>query len=323
MMTKKQFNEYLEQATTIAISGHVRPDGDCTGSCLALARYIRDNWKEKQVQVFLQPIRDSFLFLPDADKIAHKMEKKEYDLFVCCDCGEEERLGEFTELYQNAKLRLCVDHHVSNDGFGDESHIDPKGSSTCELLYGLMDKEKVSKETATALYLGIVHDTGVFKHSNTTKETMFAAGELLEKGVDNSYIIDETFYAKTYMQNQVLGRALIESQRILDGKVIFSSMSKAMMEFYGCEPSDLDGIIDQMRITKGIEVAIFLYEVGIQEYKVSMRSNQIVNVSKIAKQYGGGGHIKASGCTMAGTVHDVINNLVAQIAIQLEAEEAL
>lgn len=321
MMTKKQFNEYLEQANTIAISGHVRPDGDCTGSCLALANYIRDNWKDKKVQVFLEPIRDSFLFLPGADQIAHKSDHMAYDLFVCCDCGEEERLGEFKELYRNAKFRICVDHHVSNDGFGDQSLIDPTGSSTCELMYGLMDSEKVSKDTATALYLGIVHDTGVFKHSNTTKTTMIAAGELLEKGVDNSYIIDETFYAKTYMQNQVLGRALMESQRILDGKVIFSSMSKSMMEFYECVPADLDGVIDQLRITKGVEVAIFLYEIGLQEYKVSMRSNNKVNVSKIAKMYGGGGHIKAAGCTMTGTVHDVINNLVAQIAMQLEAEE--
>lgn len=321
MMTKKQFNEYLEQANTIAISGHVRPDGDCTGSCLALARYIRDNWSEKEVQVFLQPIRDSFLFLPDADKIAHESDQKEYDLFVCCDCGEEERLGDFKELYRNAKFRICVDHHISNDGFGDESHIISTGSSTCELLYGLMDSEKVSKETATALYLGIVHDTGVFKHSNTTKATMIAAGELLEKGVDNSYIIDETFYAKTYMQNQVLGRALMESQTMLDGKVIFSSLDQSIMEFYGCASADIDGVIDQLRITKGVEVAIFLYEIAPGEYKVSMRSNHEVNVSQIAKMYGGGGHVKAAGCIMQGTVQDIIPQLVAKIAVQLDAEE--
>ena len=93
------------------------------------------------------------------------------------------------------------------------------------------------------------------------------------------------------------------------------------MDFYGCMPSDLDGIIDQLRITKGVEVAIFLYETGLHEYKVSMRSNQSVDVSKIAKLYGGGGHIKASGCTMTGTVHDVINNLTEHIEKQLEAEE--
>ena len=321
MMTKRKFKEYLERANTIAISGHVRPDGDCTGSSLALAQYIRDNFSEKQVDVYLEPIRDSFLFLSGSELILHEIKEESYDLFICCDCGDIERLGAFGRLYKKAKYRICIDHHISNDGFGDDSQIDPTGSSTCELLYGLMDSEKVTKETATALYLGIVHDTGVFKHSNTTKTTMMVAGDLLEKGVDNSYIIDETFYAKTYLQNQLLGRALMESERLLDKKVIFSFISREMMDFYGCMPSDLDGIIDQLRITKGVEVAIFLYETGLHEYKVSMRSNQSVDVSKIAKLYGGGGHIKASGCTMTGTVHDVINNLTEHIEKQLEAEE--
>ena len=321
MMTKKEFKEAIEQANTIAISGHVRPDGDCTGSTLALAQYIRDNYKEKKVQVYLEPIRDSFLFLSGSGKVCHETSDEKYDLFVCCDCGDVERLGVFGNLYKNAKQTMCIDHHISNDGFGQISHINPKGSSTCELLFGLMEGEKVSKETAEALYLGIVHDTGVFKHSNTTKETMIKAGELLEKGVDSSYIIDETFYAKTYLQNQLLGRALMESTRLLDGKVIYSAISKDVMQFYGCNPSDLDGIIDQLRVTKGVEVAIFLYETEFQQYKVSMRSNHNVNVSSIAKLYGGGGHVKASGCTMAGTVHDVVNNLMEHIMSQLEAEE--
>ena len=322
MMTKKQFKECLEKASSIAISGHVRPDGDCTGSTLALAQYIRDNWKEKKVQVFLEPIRDTFLFLPGSEEISHEVDEESYDLFICCDCGDEERLGAFKEISHNAKCNICIDHHISSDGFGDFIHIVPEASSTCEVMYHLMESDKVSKETATALYLGIVHDTGVFKYSNTKKETMIAAGELLEKGVDNSYIIDETFYAKTYMQNQILGRALLDSQKILEGKVIFSSVTKDMMKAYECIPSDLDGIIDQLRITKGVEVAIFLYEIGNQQYKVSMRSNHVVNVSQIAKMYGGGGHIKAAGCTMTGTAHDIVNNLVVQIAVQLKAEES-
>lgn len=320
MMTKKTFKQYIETAKTIAISGHVRPDGDCTGSSLALAQYIRDNFAEKQVDVYLEPIRESFMFLSGADQILHEKKQEQYDLFVCCDCGDLDRLGAFGEIYQKATKRICIDHHISNDGFGDDSLINPEGSSTCELLYGLMEYENISKETATCLYLGLVHDTGVFKHSNTKKATMIVAGELLEKGVDHSYIIDETFYARTYLQNQLLGRALMESMRLLDGKIIFSSISKEQIEFYGCSSSDLDGIIDQLRITKGVEVAIFLYEIGTQEYKVSMRSNQIVDVSKIAKLYGGGGHIKASGCTMSGTVHDVINNLTGHIEEQLKLE---
>ena len=320
MMTKSEFKKKLEEAKTIAISGHVRPDGDCTGSTLALAQYIRDNYSEKSVQVYLEPIQEKFSFLSGADKISNSTSNEQYDLFICCDCGDLDRLGEFANLYESANDTICIDHHISNDGFGMSSVIDPTGSSTCELLFGLMECEKISKETAEALYLGIVHDTGIFKHSNTTKKTMIVAGELLEKGVDHSRLIDETFYTRTYLQNQLLGRALAESTRILDGKVIFSVFSKSMMNFYGCVPSDLDGIIDQLRVTKGVEVAIFLYETEAQQYKVSMRSNHDVNVSSIAKTYGGGGHVKAAGCTMSGTMHDVINNLTGHIAAQLGVE---
>lgn len=147
---------------------------------------------------------------------------------------------------------------------------------------------------------------------------MIVAGRLLSKGIDFSTLIDESFYAKTYLQNQVLGRCLMESILVLDGKVVFSAIGHKMLDFYGAASPDLDGIIDQLRVTKGTEVAIFIYETKPQEFKVSMRSNGEVNVSKIAVYFGGGGHIKAAGCTMHGSVHDVINNLTPHIEAQLK-----
>jgi len=191
-------------------------------------------------------------------------------------------------------------------------------SSTCEVLFDLFDIEKISKATAEALYLGIVHDTGVFKHSNTTEKTMAIAGKLITLGATPNKIIDETFYQKTFVQNQVLGRCLLESILLLDGKIIVSSISKRAQNFYNVAPSDLDGVIDQLRITKGVEAAIFLREDNVQEYKVSMRSNGIVDVSKIAVFFGGGGHILAAGCSMKGSLHDVINNLTIGIEHQLK-----
>lgn len=148
---------------------------------------------------------------------------------------------------------------------------------------------------------------------------MEIAGKLIEKGLDCAKIIDDTFYRKTYIQNQILGRALLESFLFMDGRCIFSGLRKKDLEFYGADTNDLDGIIDQLRVTEGVECAIFIYETSIHEYKISMRSNAIVDVSRVAEYFGGGGHIRAAGCTMSGTIYDVLNNLSKHIEMQLDA----
>ena len=139
----------------------------------------------------------------------------------------------------------------------------------------------------------------------------------MEKGIPFTSIIDNTFYTKTYVQNQILGRALLESVLFFDEKCIFSVVTQREMDFYNISYKDLDGIVEQLRITKGVECAIFMYETGEMEFKVSMRSNEIVDVSAIATYFGGGGHIRAAGFNMKGTLYDVINNISEQLAKQL------
>ena len=147
------------------------------------------------------------------------------------------------------------------------------------------------------------------------------AGELMKTGFDFSRIIDESFYQKTYLQNQVMGRVLAESIMLLDGKCIVGYMKLRDMDFYGVKPSDLDGIVSQLRLTKGVEVAMFIYEHESQVFKVSLRSNGSVDVSKIASYFGGGGHVKAAGCDLAGSMYDVINNISEQIEKQLLGQD--
>lgn len=311
----------LSNADSIAIAGHVRPDGDCTGSCLAMYNYLQDNFnkeQKKRIDIFLEKIPDEFNFLNHVDQIKNECnENFEYDVFVSLDCGSADRLGACGNLFDLAKETINIDHHISNTNFAKHNHVITDASSTCEVLFDLFDETLINKEIAECLYLGIVHDTGVFKHSNTTEKTMLTAGKLIRYGAVPSKIIDETFYQKTYLQNQILGRCLLESILVLDGKIIISSISKKIMDFYNIQPSDTDGVIDQLRVTKGVEVAIFLREDAAREFKVSMRSNGIVDVSKIAVFFGGGGHVKAAGCSMKGSLHDVINNLTVGIEHQL------
>lgn len=306
------------QAKSVAIGGHVRPDGDCVGSCMGLYQYIKNNYSEMEVDVYLEDIPECFKDMIAATKeIKNAVEEKTYDLFIALDCGDMGRLGFSSVLFENAKATLCIDHHVSNQAFADENYIIPEASSTSELVYRLLEQEKINTEIAECLYLGIVHDTGVFQYSCTSPETMEIAADLMRKNIRANEIIDKTYYEKTYAQNQILGRALLESFLCMNGKCIVSYITKQIMDFHGVTSKDLEGIVSQLRVTKGVEVAIFLYETGEQEYKVSLRATGDVDVSKVAASFGGGGHKKAAGVTMKGTVHDILNDLSEEIYVQL------
>ena len=311
--------QMLEQTGSVVILGHVRPDGDCLGSTLGLYHYIQTNYPAIRAAVYLEESSPKFGYLAGYDAILHETDEERYELCICLDCGDEERLGSFGVFLANASKSLCLDHHITNTRFCEVNLVSENASSTCEVLFEQLDEEKIDKAAAECLYTGLIHDTGVFKYSCTSARTKEIAGKLMAKGIDFGSIIDNSFYKKTYVQNQILGRALLESITFLDGKCIFSALRQSEMEFYGVNGKDMDGIIDQLRLTEGVEVAIFMYQTGPQEFKVSLRSQNAVDVSRIASYFGGGGHVRAAGCTMSGRIHDVVNNLSLHIAKQLDA----
>ncbi len=313
--------EMAKDAKTIAVLGHVRPDGDCVGSCLAASNYLREQYPDKTVQVYLEKPPVRFAYLEGFDRISQDAQTGiAYDLCICLDSGDAGRLGDFVVYLEQAKHSICIDHHITNVGYGEENIICVDASSTCEVLFASLEEEKVSRAVAECIYTGMIHDTNIFKNSNTSPATMEVAGKMMAKGINFTRIIDDSFYSKTYVQNQILGRALMESVLFCDGQCIFSAIRKKDMAFYCVESSDLEGIVNQLKVTSGVECAIFLHEVENHEFKVSMRSGEKVDVSKVASYFGGGGHVRAAGCTMSGSVHDVINNLSAHIARQLEGE---
>lgn len=317
MFEKQEMWERIAGAHRVGIAGHIRPDGDCVGACLAMYSYLTENFI-CDVDVYLEELPDVFGFLQNSEEVNTVYpDTKPYDVFIALDCGDKERLGKAEKYLKKAEYSYCIDHHLTNAGFAQSNLVAGEAAATCQILFSIFDKEKISFGCAEALYLGIVHDTGVFKHSNTTREVMEIAGKLLDYGVSPSKIIDGTFYEKTYLQNQILGRCLMESIVLMDGKVIFSTVDRKTQIFYGLTASDTDGIIDQLRITKGIEVAILLKEMNPRVWRVSMRSNGNIDVSKVCGCFGGGGHVCASGCVLNGTVHDVINTLTAQIEKQM------
>lgn len=314
----ERIEEVLEQINTLAIAGHIRPDGDCIGSCMGLYNYIRENYPAIAADVYLEPPGEVFSYIPRIEDVRTTCgDAPVYDLMVALDTSTLERLGVALECFAKAKKTVCIDHHVSNIGYADVNRIESTVSSASEVLYKLLDPKKISAGTASCIYTGMIHDTGVFQYATTTPETMRIAANLMETGFSFHKIIDESFYQKTYIQNQVMGRVLAESILLLHGACIAGVLKKKDLVFYGVEGKDLDGIVSQLRVTKGVEVAMFLYEIGTLEYKVSLRSNGKVNVNQVAAYFGGGGHVRAAGCTVKGTSYDVINNLALQIEEQL------
>ena len=310
MNTEEKMNFFLTGKETVGIAGHVRPDGDCVGSTLAIYNYIKEYYPQIDVRLYLEPIPNVFKFLRYADEIrSDYTDEIVFDLFIVCDCGDEGRLGNAVKYYENAKNTLCIDHHVSNQEFAQHNYIFPDASSTCELVYELLDPAHITKEIAECLYTGMVHDTGVFQYSCTSAKTMNIAGQLMELGIDYSEIVDATFYTKTYAQNQILGQALLDSRLYLDGRCIISVVTKEEMDAFGVLPKHLDGIVNQLRVTKGVVVAAFMYQNEDGSFKVSLRANGTFDVAALAMHFGGGGHVKAAGYTAfedAETAKDIL-----------------
>lgn len=311
-------NHALMHANTVAIGGHVRPDGDCVGSTIGLYLYIKTNYPDIAVDVYLEDIPDSLKMIEATKNIKEIVDKsKVYDLFIASDCADMDRLGFSKVLFENAKVTLCIDHHISNPGYADNNYIYPDASSASELAYRLMDKEKITKEIAESLYLGIVHDTGVFQYSCTSAKTMAIAGILMDKGIDYPKIVDDTFYTKTFNQNKILGFALLQSQLYLDGKCILSVVTKKDMEKYDVLPKHLDGIVNQLRVTKGVTLAVFMYENEDGSFKVSTRANDSFDAADLAVHFGGGGHVKAAGFTLYGTVQENVETVLMEVEKRL------
>lgn len=309
-----KIDELLEGKKSLAITGHVRPDGDCVGSTLALYGYVQKNFPDIRADIFLEKPTDKLSFICNFDKINSDYKSDiTYDIMICLDSASRERIGKANRFFRTAGLTVNIDHHVSNPGYADINHVEGDSSSACEVLYGLLDPSKLSRDIAISLYTGIIYDTGVFKYQATTPQTMRIAAELMEYDIPTNFIIDNSFYAKTYDENRIFGYALMNSRLAYGGCVIYSSISKREMQEFGATGQDLEGIVAQLRLVLGIRCAIFLSETAPGECKVSLRSNDDVDVNVVAAAFGGGGHVRAAGATLKGTLDECMNALLEEV----------
>ena len=320
-----QILEELKGCATIGISGHENPDGDCAGACLGLALYLRKVMPQARVDVFLEPLRDElYKNIPGAETVItdFQTDVDAYDAFVVLDSAKD-RIGPAENFFDRAGKTINIDHHISNPGTGMVNYVNGQSSSACELVCELVDFSLVDRDIAQALYVGIVTDTGCFRFSSTSRKTMEVAGRLMTYGFDFPTIVREVYFEKTWVQQRVLGRALMKSKSYLCGKIIVSRLAHETILSLGGVGRDVEGIVSALVSTAGADCSIFAHERSTGEWRVSFRSNSIVNVAEIAQRYGGGGHIRASGCTIGRerNIEMVIREMVEAAAAQLRAAE--
>lgn len=312
--------ELVKNCNRIGISGHENPDGDCAGSCCGIALYLRKIFPDAQVDVYLEPMQECLVRnIPGSDTIIHDVtgNEQKYDAFIVLD-STPERTGAPEKLYREAAVKINIDHHMTNPG-SSEAHcyIDGHASSACELVYDLIDKERIDADIAKALYVGIVTDTGVFQYSNTAESTMRAAGRLISYGFDHSAVIREVFFERTFLQARILGTALSGAETALNGKYIYCCFDRDMMERLGAERKDLDGISAQLLLTEGADCSAFFHESEPGIWRASLRSVRITDVSRAASLFEGGGHVHAAGCTIRSGITEAMKAIRDEFEGQL------
>ena len=319
-MIKPSFDLIKEckDAKKIVVTGHIKPDGDCIGSTVATTLYLKKCLPEAEVRLLLEHPLPCFDEVKGIDIIDSNYggNPDETDICIVLDTNAG-RIGSAEPFFEKAKKTINIDHHFSNaEGSAMLNYIDPEASSASEMVYRMIPKEVLDADIAMYLYIGITHDTGVFRYNSTSKETHLAAAELITYDFNFSEILEKTYYEKTYEQVINIAGIVEKAEQYFDGKVIFGSVSYQEYTERKLTPADFDGAINELRIIKGCECAIFMYPMNEVTYKVSMRSIGTVNVANICELFGGGGHVRAAGFFKKAGLEELRNQILAAIAEQ-------
>lgn len=309
----EEIRSLIDSHENIILSGHLNPDGDAIGSTLGLATSLK--LKGKNVKVLLEDYYGKYDAIPNKDLIVDPESIDKVELFISLDCGDIYRLSYIEEIYKKAEVTLNIDHHKSNDLFGDYNYVFPNSSSTCEIVYGVIDNYyPMDKDIATALYAGLIFDTGGFRHSSTSPETMRIASELLKMEIPFNEIYIKFFDTKNFSEVKIMSKALDNTKLMHNDEFIYTTLTKAEIQEIGGAYNELDGIINYIKGVENVKVSCFFYEKEKEDtVKVGFRSDDGYDVSEFAKRFGGGGHIKASGCTLDMTIDEAVKLIAEEI----------
>lgn len=310
-----EIGKLIKGSDNFAIISHTSPDGDSIGSMLGLYNALQE--MGKSAEMFIDdPLPKKYSFLPGYYEIKGLDSVKDsYSCIIVLDCGDLDRLGACKDLISKADIIINIDHHVSNSVFGSFNIVDSNASSVGEMLYQLLKINglEVSKNTAICFYTSMLTDTGGFKYSNTTSVTLSIAGDLINTGIDFSEIYNQVFDVKTISQVKLMSKVTSTLETYLNDKVAVIFLTREMLNECGAKEDDASEFINIARDIEGVEVAFFVKEVDCTKCRVSLRSKQFVDVRNIAEIFGGGGHIRAAGCTITGSLSEVKDAIINEL----------
>lgn len=304
-MSIKKVIEAIKGNKRFLISSHVNLEGDALGSLIALHNLLKKLGKKVMIVCDDKPPRMYKFLFRNIKIYTERPHGSSYDVAIIVDCPEVSRIGRAEKSLIETKPIVNIDHHVSNRYFGKVNLVEPEACSAGEIIFGLFEKMKVDvdRQSAICLYTAIFTDTGSFRYENTTPKCLHVAGELLKHGIKPQKLSEMIYETSKFPEIKLLGLTLSGMQHSKDGKIAWIKTTRKMMESVGARKSITERFINFPRSIEGVKVAIFFKEIGKTGYvKVSFRSKASVDVNKIARLFGGGGHRAASGCEIKGPI---------------------
>lgn len=310
--------DLIKNGERIVILPHDNIDGDAFCSAHAL-KILIENFGKSAVVLSESKVARGLDFMPFECEIIECGKEYGFDTAIAIDCADIERLGERKSVFEGAKHKGVIDHHKTNKGYGDVNLVCPEASAACEVMYNLFTNFDIPlmKDAATLIYCGIVTDTGGFRYSNTTPETLMAAANLLKMGANAESVMTNIFEKKPRSQFSIEAEAFKNTKFFHDGKTAICVITKEMQEKFGASDEDLSNISSQLRCIEGVIVSATIKEKdGV--FRLSLRSKDFVDVAEICGHFGGGGHIRAAGATSPLELNETEKELIRLIGESYE-----
>lgn len=312
-MTLDNILEEINKAEKIVILTHENPDGDAIGSSLAMYHALKAYGKNPDL--IIPEHSRTFDCLPGIQNLKKESDVEHYDLAISLDCATIKMLNGFAKYFENAKVKVSIDHHSTNTMFGDFNYVNPDAPACAQILLVILEYFgiEISKEIGTCILAGIITDTGGFKYQGVTAETFEFVAWLLNKGVNVSKIYHDVLQTKTKANFELNRMAGNRIEFFENGKIAFTYITKEDEEEVHAENGDHEGIVEIGRDVEGVEVSVFIRQTE-KGCKISLRSNEYVNVADACIVFGGGGHPRAAGCTIQGTVEQAKEKVLKEVA---------
>jgi phosphoesterase RecJ-like protein len=313
----KEIGDIILEGKSFLLFPHIHIDGDALGSSVALCRIIQKTGKKASILIE-EDIPPNIAFLDEGLCIRIEDIKEKRYISIALDCSDADRLGNRKKLFFDGESTICIDHHITFSPFAEYNYVDEDAAAVGEIIFRLCESMKIIIDAAVAkaLYAAIATDTGNYQYSNTTAESHRITASLFDAGMDHNKVILEIYQNQKPEKIKIMGRAYETLDFFCEGRGCIAYVSREMLKTAGAAMSETDGIVEQIRDISGVEIAILLKEEE-DAIKVGMRAKTEADVSMIAKELGGGGHRKAAGCSISGSLEEAKKILVGAATAHL------